>query len=90
MIVIHTITTENDVIIHKNEFKKLVESYRKFEPIEVHEEYDPDYLTEENLKAHQEAMKELERGEAISFEDWKKELLKIEDEDSLFMVRHQG
>jgi hypothetical protein len=90
MIVLHAITTEKDVIVPKDEFKKLVENYRKFESIEVQEEYDPDYLTEENLKARQEAMKELERGEAISFEDWKKELRKREEEESLFVVRHQG
>jgi hypothetical protein len=53
MIVLHTITTEKDVIVPKDEFKKLVESYRKFEPIEVQEEYDPDYLAEENLAARQ-------------------------------------
>jgi hypothetical protein len=32
-------------------------------------------------------LKELERGEAISFEDWKKELRKREEEESLFVVR---
>lgn len=87
MIVLHTITTEKDVIVPKDEFKKLVESYRKFEPIDVQEEYDPDYLAEENLAARQEAMEELERGEAISFEDWKKELRNREEEEALFVVR---
>jgi hypothetical protein len=32
-------------------------------------------------------MEELEKGEAISFEDWKKELRKREEEESLFVVR---
>jgi hypothetical protein len=53
MIVLHAITTEKDVIVPKDEYKKLVENYRKFESIEVQEEYEPDYLTEENLKARQ-------------------------------------
>jgi len=74
MIVLHTRTIGNKVIIPKEEFQKFIENYRKFEHIEIIEEYDPDFLTAENLKARQEAMEELEKGEAISFEDWKKEL----------------
>jgi hypothetical protein len=78
MIVLHTITTEKDVIVPKDEFKKLVENYRKFESIEVKEEYDPDYLSEEEFLIRQEALEELERGETINFDDVKDNWLKGE------------
>ena len=87
MIVLHTRTIDNKVIIPKEEFQKFIENYRKFESIKVIEEYELDFLTEENLQARQEAMEELEKGEEISFEDWKKELRKREEEESLFVVR---
>lgn len=87
MIVLHIRTMDNKVIIPKEEFQKFIGNYRKFEPIEVIEEYEPDFLTEENFKARQEAMEELEKGEAISFDNWKKELRKREEEESLFVVR---
>jgi len=87
MIVLHTRTIDNKVIIQKEEFQKFIENYRKFESIKVIEEHESDFLTEENLKARQEAMEELEKGEAISFENWKKELRRREEKESLFVVR---
>ena len=87
MFTLHAKKINRNVAIPDNEFSKLIENYRRFEPIEVIEDDDPDSLTEENLKARQEAMEELEKGEAISFEDWKKELRKREEEGSLFVVR---
>ena len=71
MIVLHTKTIDNKVIIPKKEFQKFIENYRRFEQIEVIEDDDPDYLTEEELREHDEAMKELERGETINFNDLK-------------------
>jgi len=76
MIVLHTRTIDNKIIIPEEEFQKFIENCRKFEPIEVIEDDNPVFLTEENLKARQEAMEELEEGEAISFENRKKELRK--------------
>ena len=71
IIVLHTITTEKDVIIPKDEFKKLIENYRNFEVIEINEGYDPDYLTENEFLIRQEALEEFERGETINFNDVK-------------------
>lgn len=78
MIVLHTRTIDNKVIIQKEEFHKLIENYRRFEPIEVIEDDDPDYLTEEELIIRREALEELERGEAINFNDVKDKWLKGE------------
>ena len=78
MIVLNTITTEKNVIIPKDEFKKLIENYRNFETIEINEEYDPDYLTEDEFLIRQEALDELERGETINFDDVKDKWLKGE------------
>jgi len=76
MFTLHATRLKKNVIIQDNEFSKLIENYRKFEPIEVIEDDDPDYLTQEELREHDEAMKELERGETINFNAVKDRWLK--------------
>lgn len=76
MFTLHAKKIKRNVVIPDNEFSKLIENYRRFEPIEVIENDNPDYLTEEELRAHDEAMKELERGETINFNDVKDRWLK--------------
>lgn len=87
MFTLHVKKIRKNVVIPDNEFSKMIKNYHRFEPIEVIEDDDPDFLTEENLKARQKAMEELAKGDAISFEDWQKELRKREEEESLFVVR---
>jgi len=71
MLTLHAKKIKKNVVIPDSEFSKLIENYRKFEPIEVIEDDAPDYLTEEELREHDEAMEELERGETINFNDVK-------------------
>jgi hypothetical protein len=71
MFTLHTKKIKKNVVIPDNEFLRLIENYRRFEPIEVVEDDDPDFLTEGELREHDEAMKELERGETINFNDVK-------------------
>jgi len=75
---LHAKMIRKNVVIPDSEFSKLIENYPRFEPIEVIEDDDPDYLTEEELREHDEAMNELERGETINFNDVKDKWLKGE------------
>ena len=73
MLTLHKTETRYTVTIPKEEFLKLIENYRKNQMIEIVEDDDPDYLTEEEIKIRAEAMQELERGETISWDEMKKE-----------------
>jgi hypothetical protein len=81
MFTLHTKKIKRNVVIPDIEFLKLIENYRRFEPIEVVEDDDPDFLTEDELREHDEAMKELERGETINFNDVKDRWLKGKPSD---------
>ncbi len=78
MLTLHKAETEYTVTIPKEEFLKLIANYQKYEPIEIIEDNDPDYLTGEEIKIRTEAMEELERGETINFRDVKDKWLKGE------------
>ena len=73
MLNLHTIQTKTKITLLEEEFFQLIKKIRKIEPVEIIDE-DPDYLTEEEMKARTKALKDLEIGETVSFEDWQKKL----------------
>jgi hypothetical protein len=77
MITLHITETEKTVTVPKKEFFKLVERYKKIEPVQIIEE-ESDDLTEEEIKIRAEAMEELARGETINFQRMKDKWLKGE------------
>ena len=89
MLTLHTTQTKTKIIILKDEFFQLIKKIRKIEPVEIIDE-DPDYLTEEEMKVRTEALKELEKGETVSFEDWQKKLRVREKREKLSNVQNQN
>ena len=57
MLTLHTIQTKTKITLLKEEFFQLIKKIRKIEPVEIIDE-DPDYLTEEEMKARTEAFEE--------------------------------
>ncbi|MEA3475594.1 MAG: hypothetical protein U9R23_04015 [Candidatus Cloacimonadota bacterium] len=69
MLTLHTTQTKTKIILLKDEFFQLIKKFKKIEPVEIIDE-DPDYLTEEEMKARTEALKELEKGETVSADEY--------------------
>lgn len=69
MLTLHTIQTKTKITLLKEEFFKLIEKFNKIEPVEIIDE-DPDYLTEEEMEARTEALKQLEKGETVSADEY--------------------
>ena len=89
MLTLHTTQTKTKITLLKEEFFQLIKKIRKIEPVEIIDE-DPDYLTEEEMEARTEALKQLEKGETVSFEDWQKKLREREKREKLSNVQNQN
>ena len=86
MLTLHAIQTKIKITLLKEKFFQLI---KKIEPVEIIDE-DPDYLTEEEMKARTKALKDLERGETVSFEDWQKKLRERERWEKFGDVQNQN
>jgi len=69
MLTLHTFQTKTKITLLKEEFFKLIERFNKIEPVEIIDE-DPDYLTEEEMETRTEALKQLEKGETVSADEY--------------------
>lgn len=70
MMTLHTSETEKNVTLSKKDFAKILKKLRQAEEVNVIADYDPDYLTKEELKQLKIAEKEFENGETISAEEY--------------------
>lgn len=81
MLTIHSIETKNNVIIPKKEFKKILETLKKMEDVEVLVNDDPDYLNEDEIAELEAAEEDLKNGNTVDFADIKEKWLKGESLD---------
>ncbi len=75
MFKIHPVITPRSVILSKEEFELVVNKLKTIEEIDVIFNDDPDFLTGEELEQLRIAEEEFEKGETISWEALKQELM---------------
>ena len=81
MLTLYVTEIDNQIIMPREEFDLILEELNGNREIEVIWNDDLDYLTEEELKIREEAIRELERGETINFDDVKDKWLQGETGD---------
>ena len=80
MLTLYVTEIDNQIIMPREEFDLILDRLKDNHEIKVVWN-DPDYLTEEELKIREEAIRELERGETINFDDVKDKWLQGETGD---------
>lgn len=82
MFIIHAIRNgKNQVLLSEKEFSEIVEKLRQIQPVHIIETEAELIETQEDHLGYLEAMEELERGEALDFDELKLSWLSGESAD---------